>query len=297
MHGLVIIDKPTGMTSADVVRVVQRRFRCKTGHLGTLDPFASGVLPLCLGDGTKIAQFLNAADKEYAGVIRLGTQTDTGDLTGKVIATAPVPSVTAEQVAATAERFHGDLLQMPPMYSAIKQHGTPLYKLARRGIVVERVARPIRVDALELTCPEADAIGFSVACSKGTYIRVLAEEIASGLGTVGHLEVLRRTRFGSYGLQDAASLGTVEAGALPLIGLRAALHEVREIQLDAAGARSARSGYQALLASIAPGHDQELAKLIDPVGELIAVIVMESAGRWRFARVFQHADPSANALR
>ena len=294
MDGLLIIDKPSGMTSADVVRVVQKRLRCKTGHLGTLDPFASGVLPLCLGEGTKIAQFLNAADKEYAGIIRLGQQTDTGDLTGKVIAAAPLPSLSAAQLVATARRFQGDLRQLPPMYSAIKQQGTPLYKLARRGMVVERTERVIRVDAITLTCPQPGAIQFVVACSKGTYIRVLAEDIAASLGTVGHVEVLRRTRFGVYTLQDAIAIGALESGSPPLIGLRAALPGVPEIQLDAAGARAARAGYQPLLASISLGHEQTVAKLIDPAGTLVAVIVREPSGRWRFARVFAQVDVAAS---
>lgn len=286
MDGLLIVDKPEGMTSADVVRVVKGRLRCKTGHLGTLDPFASGVLPLCLGEGTKIAQFLNAAEKEYTGTIRLGSQTDTGDPTGTVTATAPVPQPDPAALGRSAEQFHGELLQVPPMYSAIKQHGTPLYKLARRGIAVEREARRVRIEALQLTSAEAGTIMFSVTCSKGTYIRVLAEEIAASLGSVGHLGTLRRTRFGRFRVEDAVSLEAVERGPVPLIGLRDALDGLREVSISAAAAQRARQGYEPMLGSIALGAENEAVKLVGPAGELAAVIIMEGPTGWRFARVF-----------
>jgi len=286
VDGLLIIDKPEGMTSAEVVRVVKRRVRSKTGHLGTLDPFASGVLPLCLGEGTKIAQFLNAADKEYTGTIRVGSRTDTGDPTGTVIATAPVPALDAAGLARCAEQFRGELMQTPPMYSAIKQQGTPLYKLARRGVEVVREARRVRIDGLELSSNDSGTISFSVACSKGTYIRVLAEEIAVSLGTVGHLAALRRTRFGHFRVTDAHALAALDGEPLlPLIGLRDALQGLREISLSAAAAQRARQGYQPMLGAIAPGTENEAVKLVGPVGELAAVIVMEASG-WRFARVF-----------
>ncbi len=286
MDGLLIIDKPAGMTSAEVVRVVKQRLGCKTGHLGTLDPFASGVLPLCLGDGTKIAQFLNAADKEYTGVIRLGRATDTGDPTGTVTATAPVPAITAAQLAETSERFRGERLQTPPMYSAIKQQGTPLYKLARRGLTVDREPRRVQITALHLSDRGAGTIEFCVACSKGTYVRVLAEEIAVALGSVGHLEVLRRTRFGHFGAAEAVPIEACAWDTVPLIELRDCLPHLREIRTDAATARRARQGYEPLLGSLAPGRSDEAAKLVGPDGELAAVIVVDRDGHWRFGRVF-----------
>jgi len=288
MNGLLIVDKPQGMSSADVVRVVKRRLRCKTGHLGTLDPFATGVLPLCLGEGTKVAQFLNTADKEYTGIIRLGRATDTGDLTGAVTEQAAVGEVSVAQLAGVAAQFIGERLQTPPMYSALKRGGTPLYKLARQGIEVEREPRRIYIDRLVLRLEAAGAIGFFVACSKGTYIRVLAEEVAAVVGSVGHLEVLRRTRFGHFRIEEATELDAWERGAGTVIGMRDALREVREIALDAAAAVRARRGDVPLLAGVPPGRPDELAKLIGPDGDLIAVVAM-AAKAWRFARVF--ADP------
>jgi len=286
MNGLLIIDKPEGMTSADVVRVVKQRLRCKTGHLGTLDPFASGVLPLCVGEGTKIAQFLSSADKAYTGIIRLGTRTDTGDPTGEVIGTAAVPVLTAALLASVAERFRGAQQQVPPMYSALKRQGTPLYKLARRGIAVERSPRPVHIEALTLTLHSSDAIAVALSCSKGTYVRVLAEDIAAALGTVGHLATLRRTRFGRFRLEDAVPLARLDDEAPRLIGLREALGDVREICLDGANTRRAQQGYAPLLTSLQRGACHETAKLVGPEGELAAVIETDDSGQWRFARVF-----------
>ncbi len=285
MDGMIIIDKPLRMTSADVVRVVKRQLGCKTGHLGTLDPFASGVLPLCLGEATKIAQFLNTVDKEYAGVIRLGIETDTGDPTGTVTATGHVPQLSAATLSRLAEQLCGESLQMPPMYSAIKRRGVPLYKLARQGISVERQPRPIRIHALELTDVGDGNVSFCVACSKGTYIRVLAQQIAACVGSVGHLASLRRTRFGPFSLEQAVHLDTLGHGPPPLIELRAALSHLREIPVDAATAERARHGYAPVLAGLRSGQPNEAAKLVDPTGELAAIVVMDRSGRWRFARV------------
>ena len=290
MHGLLLIDKPEGITSADVVRVVKRQLRCKTGHLGTLDPFASGVLPVCIGDGPKIAQFLNTSDKQYTGRVRLGCETDSGDVTGTLTRRAPVPEVTAAQLAELGQRFLGESMQVPPMHSALKHHGVPLYELARRGIAVERQARPIRIDALQLALDESGAVAFDVVCSKGTYVRVLAQDIAVALGSVGHLEVLRRVRFGTFHITQAISLDAVGQRSLPVIGLREALPHLPEIRLDASAARRARQGYAPLLRSIPMGRSDEAAKLVDPAGALASVILKDAGGQWRFARVFGDAS-------
>jgi tRNA pseudouridine55 synthase len=284
--GLLIIDKPQGMTSASVVHVVKRRFQCKTGHLGTLDPFATGVLPVCVGEGTKIAQFLSIATKTYTGIIRLGRQTDTGDLTGAVIGTAPVPPIAPEQLVELEHRLRGEVAQVPPMYSAIKHHGTPLYKLARRGIEVERQPRQIHIDMLNLTAQDESAVAFSLSCSKGTYVRALAEQIGISLGTVAHLETLRRTRFGAFRIEQALALDAIEQTDVPLIGLREALPHLREIRVDEAAARRVRQGYEPVLTTITGSEKDEAAKLVGPAGELAAVIVSDRYGRWRFARVF-----------
>lgn len=291
--GLLIIDKPAGITSAEVVRAVKQHLRCKTGHLGTLDPFATGVLPLCLGEGTKIAQFLNDADKEYVGLIRLGRETDTGDLTGRVTATAPLPALTAAEIAGMAERFCGSVQQVPPMYSAIKRAGTPLYKLARQGLVVERAARPVEIRSLALSLQDDANIAFTVVCSKGTYVRVLAQEIAAALGSLGYLEALRRTRFGQFGLAQAIPLAALATQPPHVIGLREALGHLPEICVDAAAAARARQGYEPLLGAMRwPAHT-DTVKVVDPGGRLAAVVVTDPSGRRRFGRVFAGAGDEA----
>jgi len=283
--GLLIVDKPRGVTSADVVRVVKRALRCKTGHLGTLDPFATGVLPLCLGEGTKLAPFLNEDDKEYDGVIRLGRATDTGDVTGIVTEEKQVPTIEAAALDLVARQLVGPCMQTPPMYSAIKQQGVPLYRLARQGVEVEREARRIVITELDLCLAAPTALQFRVACSKGTYVRVLAEDIARALGTVGHVETLRRTRFGSFAIASAIPLDDVASDAR-IINLRDALGGMREVVLDAASTERARGGYEPVLRTLAAGAPGEHAKLVDPRGELVAVVVVDTPGHWRFARVF-----------
>lgn len=286
MDGLLIVDKPAGVTSAEVVRVVKRTLRCKTGHLGTLDPFATGVLPVCLGEGTKIAPFLNQADKEYAGSIALGVSTDTGDLMGKQVAEAPVPHIESDRLEATRRSFLGALLQTPPMYSALKHGGTPLYRLARRGITVEREARPVRIDSLRLDLQGPDTLAFVVACSKGTYVRTLAEDIAGALGTVGHLRSLRRTRFGRFGLADAVPLDFVAGAAGRIISLRDALGDLSEFRLGVVDAARARVGTQGVLSALPSPTTKTLAQLLDGEGRLVAVVEGEPRMGWRYLRVF-----------
>ncbi len=284
--GLLIVDKPAGATSADVVRIVKRALGCKTGHLGTLDPFATGVLPLCLGEGTKLAPFLNEDDKEYEGIIRLGRAMDSGDVTGSVTEEAPVPELDALAVESVALRFRGESMQTPPMHSAIKRQGVPLYKLARKGIEVERAARAIRITALDLRICDPTGLQFRIACSKGTYIRVLAADMARALGTVGHVETLRRTRFGSFGLSSAVALDTIVPGNVAVIGLRDALAGMCEMELDATAAERARGGYEPVLRALDSGKPGEHGKLVGPDGDLIAVVVADAGGHWHFVRVF-----------
>jgi tRNA pseudouridine55 synthase len=286
MNGLLIVDKPVGLSSADVVRTAKRLLRRKTGHLGTLDPFASGVLPLCIGDGTKIAQFLNESDKSYEGLIRLGSETDTGDPTGTVVASADVPVLTQSTLDEVAARFSGEIEQVPPMYSAIKRAGTPLYKLARQGIEVDRHPRRVRIESFRLRLHDDSTLAFEVTCSKGTYVRVLAGDVAAALGTVGHLVCLRRTRFGRFTQRDAVSLERLEAGDIKLISLTEALSDVRGHELAAADVQRARSGFVPLLKSLPRGHLHDVMRLVDAKGELIAVVVCDDRGAWRYARVF-----------
>ena len=185
-------------TSAEVVRQVKHRVKpARVGHLGTLDPFATGVLPILVGEGTKLAPFLHEGEKHYEGLIALGTETDTLDRTGEVVRTAPVPEIGLEQLAAIAARFTGTVTQTPPIFSAIKRGGVPLYKLARRGDdVAPPPPRDVQIERLELAAEGPGAIRFSLVCSPGTYIRSLARDIGIALESAAHLSALRRTRTG-----------------------------------------------------------------------------------------------------
>jgi tRNA pseudouridine55 synthase len=295
MNGVLLVDKPAGLTSAEVVRRVKRRVGGKLGHLGTLDPFATGLLPLCAGEATKIAQFLNTADKQYAGVIQLGFATDTGDCAGKAIATAPIPDLSQLDLAALAARFCGEQWQTPPMYSALKQGGVPLYRLARKGVDVPREPRRIRIDHLRLECADADSLRFELACSKGTYVRVLAEAIGSAVGSAGHLRSLRRTRFGSFAIDRAAPLSTWEQPLDPerppagVVSIREALSDVPAVALAAGDLAGVRQGQSSLLRRLVlPERDR--AVLLAPSGEVAAVIVRGPSG-WSYARVLHTDSP------
>lgn len=296
MDGILIVDKPVGPTSADIVRNIKRIFRAKVGHLGTLDPFASGVLPICLNEGTKLAQFLNVADKAYEGTIQLGVRTDTGDLTGHSVEDAPLPPTVPEAAALAeiASTFLGDRLQVPPMYSAIKKAGTPLYKLARAGVSVEREPRPIRIDRLLLAMRERDVVHFVVDCSKGTYVRVLAEEISGALGTVGHLSSLRRTRFGHFRIEQAITAAGIDptTAAAALLSLRDSLVDVREVVVDDAGVQRIRCGDAYVLSRLRLGASGSAVKLISQLGQLVAVVQPNESGAWSYARVFEMTPPT-----
>lgn len=292
MTGILLLDKPEGMTSADVVRRVKRRLPpgTKVGHLGTLDPFATGLLPLCLGEATKIAQFLNTADKAYAGRIRLGWATDTGDRTGAAAPPVPVPAWTAAQLDTVAARFTGPLQQRPPMYSALKRDGVPLYRLARRGIEVAREPRPIHVASLRLDADGPTALHFTVACSKGTYVRVLAEDIGAALGTAAHLESLRRTGFGAFAIEQSVPLAAWDPTRPDgLLSVRAALAHLPVHHLDARAAQAARQGKAAVLTAL-PAAPEGPALLLEPGGD-VAAVALRRGGSWHYGRVL--AAPQA----
>lgn len=291
MNGILIVDKPEGLTSAEVVRRVKNRARVKVGHLGTLDPFATGVLPLCLGEATKIAQFLNGADKTYVGQIQLGLATDTGDCTGTTVRTAAVPRLSATDLAAVEKKFSGEYLQVPPMYSALKRSGVPLYKLARRGMEVKRDPRRVRIANLRVELVEEDRLCFEVSCSKGTYIRVLAEDIGVALHTEAHLASLRRTRFGSFGVKAAVTLETWRpADDGSLMSIREALSDLPTYFVNDRIAASVRQGKARVLDEIAPASEGALALLVDSTQRAVAVIIRQG-GRWSFGRVLSQEAP------
>ena len=207
MNGILVVDKPAGISSNDVVQQAKRLFGAqKVGHTGSLDPLATGVLPLCFGEATKFSQYLLDADKKYWAQVRLGITTETADADGEVIAQADTSGITESQVTAALETFVGEIEQIPSMYSALKHRGQPLYKLARQGIEVERAPRRISIYSAELLQFSEASIELRVHCSKGTYIRSLAEDLGAALGCGGHVSALRRLAAGPYEEAQATTL-------------------------------------------------------------------------------------------
>jgi tRNA pseudouridine55 synthase len=288
LDGILLVDKPEGMSSAGVVREVKRRLAAaKVGHLGTLDPFATGLLPLCLGEGSKVVPFLNQETKAYAGTIQLGIATDTLDRTGEERERRPVAAFDEAALARAAAKLSGEIEQVPPMYSALKRGGVPLYELARRGVEVEREPRRVTIERLVLRASGVDRIDFEVDCSKGTYVRVLAADLARELDTVGHLARLRRTRFGAFTIDRSAALDSIQPNAgLPLVSSRDALGSVRELDVDTEGERRIRLGQQAVLREFPPpARAREIGKAIAKPDRLVAILG-EERGEWRILRVF-----------
>ena len=203
--------KPIGLTSNDALQKARRLFSAaKGGHTGTLDPLATGLLPLCFGEATKFSADLLDADKTYEALLQLGVTTDSGDADGVVLTTAAV-NVSETDVLAVLPRFIGDIQQIPPMHSALKRNGRPLYELARKGIEVEREPRAVTIHSIDMLGQEGDTLSLRVSCSKGTYIRVLATDIGALLGCGSHLKGLRRTRVGDLDLQNSVTLAELEA--------------------------------------------------------------------------------------
>ena len=209
--GVLLLDKPVGMSSNGALQSVRRMMgRIKAGHTGTLDPMATGLLPICLGEATKFAGGLLEADKIYEAVLRLGIATDTGDAEGEPIFHGDWAGA-AERVGAILAEFQGEIEQTPPMFSAIKHHGRPLYEYARKGQQIERNSRPVRIYEIAVLSSNPPDVGLRVHCSKGTYVRTLAHDIGLRLGCGAHLAALRRTAIGTLRIEDAVSLSALEA--------------------------------------------------------------------------------------
>jgi tRNA pseudouridine55 synthase len=205
--GAVLIDKPAGPTSHDVVDAIRREFRIKkVGHCGTLDPNATGLLVIVLGRGTKLSEKLMSADKTYEGTIKFGESTDSYDADGELVASLPVPPLTLELLNTEAAAIVGDLMQMPPMVSAVKKDGVPLYKLARKGVEVERKERLVHIYSFQFSAYQEPIGTFRIACTKGTYVRSIAHDLGQKLGCGAHLKTLRRTASGKFNVADALPL-------------------------------------------------------------------------------------------
>ncbi len=216
LEGVLIVDKPTDHTSHDVVARLRGKLRMKRiGHAGTLDPMATGVLVLLIGKATRISQYLMSVEKIYTGTVTLGRSTNTQDAEGDVLETRPVPDLSQSDIEAALQSFVGDQYQMPPMFSAVKINGQPLYKSARKGAEVEREPRFIRVMRFALTRWATPEIDFEVHCTKGTYVRTLAHDLGAKLGCGGHLSALRRTASGDLNISQATPLEDLLAMSIP----------------------------------------------------------------------------------
>lgn len=253
VSGVILVDKPIGMTSQQVVSKVKYLFKSpihdskKAGHTGTLDPMATGLLPVCLGEATKFSHYQLDADKSYQATILLGQQTDTGDADGQVTAQAAVPELNEALLDSIAQQFSGAQQQTPPMYSALKKDGKKLYEYARAGIEIERAARDIVIKDISLILVNAQQLQLTVTCTKGTYVRVLAEDIAKALGTLGHLIALRRLKTGKFLIDDAITLPQLEALTLEdrlsqLLPIDACVDIEPKLTLDAEQCARVRQG-------------------------------------------------------
>jgi tRNA pseudouridine55 synthase len=270
VNGLLVVDKPGGMTSHDVVSRVRRiAGEQSVGHLGTLDPMATGVLPLMLGKYTRLAQFFSLADKTYTGTIRFGFATDTYDAEGEPAGTPVMPSLTLEQVREAAVPFHGEISQMPPAFSAKKIGGKPAYKLAREGKPVELKPKTIHIHEFTIDSLEGDTASFQMKVSAGGYVRSVAHELGQALGCGGHLSSLRRTQAGVFTLDQAWTLDALAADfERALLHPRTILPEMPCVSADSVALGKLRNGNQANLGEFSGA---ELVKVFAGQRELVAV--------------------------
>ena len=282
LDGVLLLDKPIGLSSNDALIRAKRLYLAKkAGHTGTLDPLASGLLPLCFGEATKFSQDLLEADKTYEATMRLGIRTTTGDAEGEAIETRELTCDQAAVEAALA-RFRGEIIQVPPMYSALKRDGKPLYEYARAGQVVEREGRAVTVHVLELLACALPDVRFRVTCSKGTYVRTLAEDIGEALGCGAHLVALRRTAVGALTLEHAVTLDALSDAAEGerdtwLQPVDALLSTFPAVQLDAEAARRFLHGQRLRIADLAVTRDAanaERVRVYAAQGRLLGVAKM-----------------------
>ena len=245
MNGVLILDKPRGITSQAAVNTVNRLLRAKrAGHTGTLDPFATGVLPICVNSATKIIPFMESSSKKYEAEMRLGVRTDTLDLTGRVTEEKEIGIINNSELLGVFSKFRGKINQVPPMYSALKKDGVRLYEYARRGIDVPRAERTVIINALELLDFNPPFVRFMVECSRGTYIRVLASDMADALGCGGHLTELRRIESDGFSIDDAVTIEDIRNGSVSLTPLDHALSHMRRVQAGREAACGIREGKQ-----------------------------------------------------
>ncbi len=295
VDGILLLDKPLGLSSNSALQRVRRALGgVKAGHTGSLDPLASGMLPICIGEATKVAGELLIGRKAYSFTIQLGERRDTGDAEGTVVERCAVPVLGEADVIAALTRCTGPQLQVPPMYSALKRDGQPLYKLARQGIEVEREARAIDIETLELIALRPDSLDLRARVSKGTYIRTLAEQIARELGSCGFVSALRRDYVEPFEGRSMLTLEQLEADGIDpalLLPLDVALPHLPAAQLDAAGVRALYYGQTVNLGvPTTPG----LARLYASDGTFIGIGQWEVSGELRVRRLLAARTPSHN---
>ena len=291
-----MVDKPEGPSSARVVHKVKAILGAKkVGHLGTLDPFASGLLLLGVNQGTKIADIFLSAAKSYQGVMALGVETDSQDGTGKVLQTHAVPAIDAAELKALEEEFTGEIKQVPPMFSALKRDGVRLYQLARQGKEIPREPRAVKIETLRLKKAGDAEVEFEVTCSRGTYVRTLAADMGKSLGCGAHLKSLRRTACGPLLVGQAITLDELEqirsVEKIPLMALSSALAHLPAIKWDSRLLQRLRMGQQEVLQQIGnPAEDGNLLRILDARGALTALVLWSRevpGGRWRLLRTFR----------
>lgn len=254
VNGILVLDKPEGFSSNDAVQKAKRLFHArKVGHTGALDPLATGVLPLCFGEATKFSQYLLTSDKKYWTRLKLGVATDSGDADGNVLDTRPVEDIDIDRVDDTLRFFRGEIDQVPSMFSAVKHQGQPLYKLARQGIEIERDARRVMIYSNEVISLEGDELTLAIHCSKGTYVRTIAQELGEHLGCGAHVTALRRTAAGPFDESELVTFETLEAaleeGSLDpfLLPVASAVGDWPEVMLNDATAYYLRQGQPVLV--------------------------------------------------
>ena len=277
VNGSLLINKEIGLTSRQEVNNVSRKLgQKKAGHIGTLDPFADGLLVVLLGSSTKISPFLETMDKTYMSTLKLGSKTNTGDLTGEMVETKNIPELSKTKICEVFQGFLGKTTQIPPIFSALKVDGQPMYKYARKGIEIERKPREIEIFKLDLLSFEKDEITFIAKVSKGTYIRTLGEDIAEKLGTVGHLTKLTRLEVGPYSLKDAKRSSEVtEADLIPISKM---LSHLSSLEVDGELAKKVLNGMHVKLST-----NQETILLKDKDG-IIALYKREPNGYYSCVR-------------
>lgn len=295
MNGILNINKPVGWTSHDVVAWVRKVLREKrVGHSGTLDPLATGVLLVCVGQATRVAEYLMASTKVYRAEVTLGITTDTYDADGTIVDTATVPALSAADLRTALRDFTGKILQAPPAYSAIKQDGVPLHRRARRGEDVRPTPRPVHIHRIELLAWAAPRLTIEITCDPGTYIRSLAHDLGQALGCGAMLTGLVRTRSGNFTVEEAVSLDALaeaaRAGTLAqhLYPLAAALNNLASVPVDPSAEQRLRNG-QAIAGPVAPIKSQGYA--VAPDGSVIAILRHDpDSATWRPIKVFAPED-------